>query len=253
MKTMRKVWILGLLAVLLLGGCGKPAPDSSDLDYSRLIVPAVDLTITDERGRTVYSRDFGVRCDAFRTEDIYLKLDGAQTVYHVTLQVGGKVYAFPVERVAGRATTLACTVGYPLKQLTGADNWRSATILPVQEGCVTVPVHGAGAYEVGSAAITIQEGKLTVTVTLDKSIDGSVDSAKVYVATTADQAARLDKKKFDGLTGKLDKAIPLGDAEIIAVYVQLSVTFDPNHAAPSPEVLLEGQEELWLQMMEPVG
>ena len=47
MKTMRKVWILGLLAVLLLGGCGKPAPDSSDLDYSRLIVPAVDLTITD--------------------------------------------------------------------------------------------------------------------------------------------------------------------------------------------------------------
>ena len=47
MKALRKVGIVGLLAALLLGGCGKPAPETSDLDYSTLIVPAVDLTITE--------------------------------------------------------------------------------------------------------------------------------------------------------------------------------------------------------------
>lgn len=227
--------------------------------YLTLKVPVEDeapvtLTIAGENGNTVYSRDFGLCAGPFRTEDIYLGLKGDHTVYNVTLQVGDKVYTFPVERVAGRISgSAACTAGYPLSEMTGAKNWRMATLLPVTDGVVTVPVYAAGAYEVGSATFTIADGALTVSVTMDGAADGSVDSARVYVAANADEAAQLGRNKFAGLTGKLDRAIALGDAEIIAVYVKLAVTFDPSGATAVSVEPMENQEALWLQMMAPNG
>ena len=47
MKIACKILVLGLLAALLLTGCGKGAPETSEPDYSKLIVPPVDLAITD--------------------------------------------------------------------------------------------------------------------------------------------------------------------------------------------------------------
>lgn len=48
MKTMCRLWIVGLLGALLLTGChaGSTASDAQP-DYSALIVPPVDLAITD--------------------------------------------------------------------------------------------------------------------------------------------------------------------------------------------------------------
>ena len=69
---------------------------------------------------------------------------------------------------------------------------------------------------------------------------------KVYVAANADEAAQLGKSKFSGFKGKLDKAIPLGDAEIIAVYVKMEVTFDPSGAAAVSVEPLADQEALRL-------
>ena len=266
-----KRWLCVLLAMMMLLGTAlaedvcyvADVADESGLStgcsYLRLKVPVEDeapvlLTITGDNGRMVYSRDFGLCAGSFRTEDIYLALKGASTVYYVTLQVGDATYAFPVERVTSRISGgAACTAGYPLANMTGQDGWRTATLLQVIDGTVIVPVCAVGAYEVGSAAFTVAEGKLTVSVTMDDASDGAVDSAKVYVATTAEEAAQLGRNKFAGLTGKLDKAIPLGEAEIIAVYVKLAVSFDPGSAAAVSAEPMEDQEALWLQMMEPVG
>lgn len=266
-----KRWLCGLLACLMLLGTAL-ADDvcyianvageqgvSTGCSYLTMKVPVeeealVTLTITGENGKTVYSRDFGLCAGSFRTEDIYLGLKGSRSVYNVTLQVGDKIYVFPVERVASRISgSAACTAGYPLSEMTGAKNWRMAMLLPVTDGTVTVPVYAAGAYEVGSAFLTVADGTLTVSVTMDGAADGSVDSAKIYVAANADEAAQLGKNKFSGATGKLDKAIPLGDAEIIAVYVKMEVTFDPSGAAAVSVEPLADQEALWLQMMEPNG
>lgn len=266
-----KRWLCTLLACLMLmatalaedvcyiANVADERGVTTGCSYLTLKVPveeeaAVTLTITGENGKTVYSRDFGLCAGPFRTEDIYLGLKGSRTVYDVTLQVGDEVYAFPVERVASRISgSAACTAGYPLSEMTGAKNWRMATLLPVSDGTVTVPVYATGAYEVGSASLTIAGGTLTVSVTMDSAADGSIDSAKVYVAANADEAAQLGKSKFSGVTGKLDKAIPLGEAEIIAVYVKMEVTFDPSGAAAVSVEPLADQEALWLQMMEPNG
>lgn len=229
---------------------------TTDCSYIRLKVPAenegqVLLTITDPSGNTVYQRDFGLRSEPFRTEDIYLKLSGGRTVYQVRLQVGGTTYAFPVERIPGKLTgAAACTAGYPLADLSGAEGWRTATLLQVKDGSVTVPVHASGAYTVGTATFRISGGQLTVTVKLDQGVGGKVESAKVYVATNALTARQLGKNQFSGTTGSLDKPIDLHGATYAAVYVKLTLSFDPAGAAASPAVVLDGQQRLWDAMQQ---
>ena len=45
----------------------------------------VMLQITDEAGSLHYQRDYGLISGTFRSEDIYLRLQGATTIYQVTL------------------------------------------------------------------------------------------------------------------------------------------------------------------------
>ena len=265
-----KRWFLALMAVCMLLVCSSALAEDvcfiSDVtretgvttgcSYLRLRVPVEEeaqvlLTITGKNGRTVYQRDFGLCSGPFRTEDIYLKLQGASTVYDVALQVGEKLYTFPVERVTGHLTgTAGCTMGVLLREITGQSGWRMATVLLNRDGETTVPVVAGGAYTVGRATFLVAQGKLTVTVELDEAVDGSVDNAKVFVATDMTAASRLGKNKFTGLTGKLNKSIDLGSAPWAAVYVNLSLSFDPNGASAAPEAIDEAQQELWLQLQD---
>ena len=265
-----KRWLLALLTACALLACGAAAAEDvcfiSDVagssgvttgsSYLQLRVPVEEeaqvlLTIAGENDRLVYQRDFGLCAGPFRTEEIYLKLQGASTVYHITLQVGETVYAFPVERVAGRLNgSAACTAGLPLSELSGADGWRMATILPVQDGETTVPVVAGGAYTVGTATFRMQAGKLTVTVALSDAVDGVVDSGKIFVATDATVAAQLGRSKFPGLTGKLNKPIDLGDAAYVAVYVNMMVSFDPSGAAAAPSQTDANQQAWWLKLVD---
>lgn len=228
---------------------------STDCSYVRLKVPVdgeaqVTLTIAGPGGNTVYQRDFGVRTESFRTEDIYLKLRGDQTTYQVTLQVGDATYAFPVERVVGRLSGAAgCTAGYPLSELSGVDGWRTATLLRVKNGTTTVPVQASGAYDVGEATFKISGGQLTVSVALDDGVNGRIESAKVYVATNALTAGQLGRSKFGGAIGKLNKPIDLNGADYAAVYVKLTLAFDPAGASRDPVTLLDGQDALWQTML----
>lgn len=212
----------------------------------------VTLSIADETGSLVYQRDHGLCSGKFRSEDIYLRLSGSQTTYHVTLWTGDSSYSFPLRRVMPRLTgNAACSVGYPLSQLTGASTWKSATILDVyalEGSSVTVPLHASDAYEIGTVTFRISGGALTVSANITGSVDGSIDKSTVYVATTALEAQDLGRKSFSGPTGKLDRTIDLMGAPYVAVYVNLTVSFDPTGAPASPSVTLNGQDALWQQM-----
>lgn len=211
----------------------------------------VTLSIADGSGSLVYQRDYGLCSGSFRSEDVYLRLTDRQTAYQVTLQAGDGCYAFPLLRVMPRLTgNAACSVGLPLSALSGTDTWKSATVLDVaalSEMPLTVPLHASGAYEVGTVTFAVSGGAVTVTAQLFDELDGSIEKSTVYVATTALEAQQLGRKSFHGPTGKLNAPIDLMSAPYVAVYVSLTVSFDPS-AAPSPEVTLEGQEELWLLM-----
>ena len=69
------------------------------------------------------------------------------------------------------------------------------------------------------------------------------------MATNPIDAQNLGTKSFGGLSGKLNEPIDLLGAEYAAVYVKLTVSFNPADLPASPDVQLDGQEELWQQML----
>lgn len=230
----------------------------SDQAYLRIVCPVADdsrvtVTITDENGSIIYQRDYGLCSGDFRSEDIYLRLNGAQTLYCVRVAAGDDIADFQVNRTMPRLQeNAACSVGYPLSQLSGAGSWKSATLLDLSalaDADLTVPMHASGAYTLGSVTFHVSGGALTVHADITDTADGQIDRATVYVATNPIDAQNLGTKSFSGLSGKLDEPIDLLGAEYAAVYVKLTVSFNPADLPASPDVQLDGQEELWQQML----
>lgn len=212
---------------------------STDKSFLRLTCGSVEgevvITIRDAGGSIVYQRDHGTRSGSFRSDEIYLGLEGASTRYQVSMQAGSAAYAFALVRTQPRQKGVtACTAGCPLSLLTGADTWKSATLLDVRNmrEPVTVPVQAGGGLAIGEAVFSVEDGVLTVTAQLAPGVGGVIDSAKVYVAANVLDARQLDTKKFKGLTGSLDRGIDLHGAGYAAVYVKLTVSYDPAQALP---------------------
>lgn len=235
----------------------------SDREYLRISCPVeeesrVTVTIADANGSITYQRDYGVCSGTFRSEDIYLRLSGAETLYRVSVSTGEEVASFQVNRTMPRLEgNAACAVGYPLSALAGGSGWKSATLLDVNAlamQSLTVPMHASGAYDLGSVTFSVKRGELIVHADVAPGVDGTIDKATVYVATNSIDAQNLGTKYFGGASGKLDSGIPLGGADYAAVYVKLTVSFDPSGVPASPAVTLEGQQELWQQMLQqPAG
>ena len=232
---------------------------SMDESYLRLTCPIegeqqVTVMVTDARGGLQYQRDYGLCSGMFRSEDIYLRLDGGETVYQVTVQVDGVPYFLTVTRVMPRLTdNLACSAGYPLAMLSGSGAWQSATILDVAalEGSSTdVPLIASGAYTLGTVTFTVSGGQLTASAELFGGVDGSIDRATVYVATNALQAQGLGGRRFMGATGRLDERMDLEGTPYAAVYVELRVSFDPSGVPGMGDAVQDGQDMLWMLMQD---
>ncbi|MBE5804346.1 MAG: hypothetical protein E7316_07530 [Clostridiales bacterium] len=233
---------------------------TSDRSYLQVTCPlegdaAVTLSVTDAMGSPVYQRDYGVCSGKFRSEDIFLRLSGSQTTYHVTLWVGDAGYSFPLRRVMPKLVgNAACSAGYPLASLTGSGSWKTATLLDVAGVSLrplTVPLYASGAYEIGTVTFAVEGGCLTVSAHLDEGVHGSIDQSSIQVATTALEAETLGKKSFSGAAVGLDRPVDLQGTPYAAVYVNLTVSFDPSGAAPMPATDSDMQQEqqfLWNKM-----
>lgn len=212
----------------------------------------VTLSVTGEDGSLVYQRSYGLCSGRFSSEDIFLRLNGSQTDYWVALQAGDQCYAFSLRRVQPRMSGVsACSAGYPLRSITGADTWRCATVLDLTalEGAsMTVPLLAGDAYEIGTVTFSAARGALTVSACLNEGVDGSIDKGTVYVAETALEAKTLGKKSFSGLKGRLNQSLALADTSYAAVYVALTVSFDPQGVPEASDTQLQGQEDVWQRM-----
>lgn len=212
----------------------------------------VTLSVTGEDGSLVYQRSYGLCSGRFSSEDIFLRLNGSQTDYRVALQAGDQCYAFSLRRVQPRMSGVsACSAGYPLRSITGADTWRCATVLDLTalEGAsMTVPLLAGDAYEIGTVTFSAARGALTVSACLNEGVDGSIDKGTVYVAETALEAKTLGKKSFSGLKGRLNQSLALADTSYAAVYVALTVSFDPQGVPEASGTQLQGQEDVWQRM-----
>lgn len=214
----------------------------------------VMLQITDEAGSLHYQRDYGLISGTFRSEDIYLRLQGATTIYQVTLTAGDDAYAFTVERVMPRLKhNHACSVGYPLEKITGDNKWQSVTLIDVAQVAkrpLTVALHASDAYELGTATFTVENGELSVTLDLLPQAQAEVEESRLYVALDAITAKQLGQRQFLGYEGALSKPVPLGGTPYAAVLLDLTVSFDPAALPASPKVTLDGQQAIWEQMQQ---
>ena len=227
----------------------------TDRSFVQLTCPWVDgdvmVTIRDQAEGLVYQKDYGTCSGPFRSDEIYLSLNGSETVYRVAVDAGENAYAFRLRRTMPRLKdNTACSFGCPLSLLTGQDSWKSVLLLDLaaMEEPVTVPMQASGAYTLGSVSFAYDQGFLTVSAQITPGIDGAIDKAAVYVASNVLEATKLDTKKFAGIEARLDEPIDVIGLDYAAVYVKLTVSFDPSGVPGLMELDLTDQLYL-LDMM----
>lgn len=233
---------------------------STDRSYLRVCCPlpgeaggqSVTLTIRDGWGYLVYQRDYGSCRGDFRSEDVYLPLEGASTRYNVTLSCGGSVHEFSITRMAPRLTDAHVTAcGLPLTELTGRTDNRFAVIIDpwaLEGSTLTVPLVSSG-MQVGYASITVSGGEVTVSAAL--TAEGRIERSTVYVARDAATAATLGANHFTGTKARLNQSIDLYGTPYAAILLQLTVAYDAATAQPFREDPWFSQEQygLWEMML----
>lgn len=225
----------------------------TDRSYLRVRCPLageqpVTMSIHDEWGYLVYQRDYGLCRDSFRSEDVYLRLDGSAATYTVTLQAGSDTYMFLVTREMAKLTdsgVYAC--GLPLSDLSGTRSNKFAVIIDVDalEGStLTVPLISGGA-QLGYVYYTVDGGALSVSAML--TVDGEIIKSAIYVARDAVTAQTLGTNHFTGRKARLDRDIDLSGTPYAAVMVQLTVSYDPATAQAwyQDDFFIGQQRSLW--------
>lgn len=255
-----------LLALVLLMACPALAEDvcvvedasaatsvTTDRSYLRVSCPLqgqqpVTMTIRDSWGYLVFQRDYGLCSGTFRSEDVYLRLDGSSATYTVTVQSGDESYKFRVTREMPRLTDSGVYAhGLALSEMTGGRSNKHAVIVDVDalEGStLSVPIVSSG-MQLGYANITVEDGAMNVSAML--TADGTIEKSTVYVACDAVTAQTLGTNHFTGTKTKLNRDVDLHGTPYVAVMLQLTVSYDAAAAQPlqEDELYLDMQRELW--------
>lgn len=255
-----------LLALLLLMTCPALAEDvyvvedasaassvSTDRSYLRVSCPLdgqqpVTMTIRDAWGYLVFQRDYGLCSGTFRSEDVYLRLDGGSTTYTVTVQSGDAAYQFRVTREMPRLTDSGVyAYGLPLSEMTGGRSNKFAVIVDadaLEGSTLSVPLVSGG-MQLGYANITVDGGAVSVSAML--TVDGTIEKSTVYIACDAVTAQTLGTNHFTGTKTKLNRDVDLNGTPYAAVMLQLTVSYDAAAAQPlqEDELYLDMQTELW--------
>lgn len=207
------------------------------------------LSIWNASDELIYQKNHGEWEGFFRSDDIYLPLDGSQTTYAVTLQTGNGDFQWKVTRKMPRLNAqTACAAGMPLSTINGQHTYQQAVVIDLAASSgntLTMPLVANGVYQVGTVYLKVSDKSVTVTADISEGIDGTIDGGKVYAASTALEAQNLGTKQFGGKSGGLGKTITLTDAEYAVVYVNLTVSFIPEGVPEAPASAQPGQETLW--------
>lgn len=263
MKLLRPLLLLLLLTLLaapalaedvcVVSDASTATRITTDSSYLRVLCPLteecdVTLTVCDSWGYLIYQRSYGLCSGSFRSEDVYLRLEGSSATYTVTLRCGSAEHQFRVTREAPRLTDSGVTAqGMALSQITGRRGNACAVIIDVwalEGSTLTVPLVSGG-MQLGYANLTVEDGQLTVSAAL--TADGKIEKATVYIARDAVTAATLGTNRFTGVKTKLNRAVDLQGTPYAAVLVQLTVSYDAATAEFCHEdpLYLQEQQDLW--------
>ena len=201
---------------------------------SKLAEP-VRLTLTQVNTHTLLmDKDYGYQSRQFDSGVIYLPYSYNQTEpYLVTLYVGNMVYAIPYMQQQPRMEfNTACTYGVRLRDLDGriTGDWMMGTMLDLNQlrssGVQYVNLCASNLYVVGQAAITMQDGSISVQPLFLSNANVEVQGLSVYLITecaglSSDPAAAGFPAYAAG------EWIPVDGAESALLYMPMSISYDP--------------------------
>lgn len=239
--------------VCTVGDASSASAVTTDCSYLRVSCPLqgeqhVTMTIRDAWGYLVYQRDYGLCSSSFRSEDVYLRLDGSSTTYTVTVDAGGASHTFRVTREMPRLTDSGVYAhGLSLSAINGGRSNKFAVIIDadaLEGSTLSVPLMSGG-MQLGYANLTVERGTLSVSAVL--TAEGKIEKSTVFVARDALSALTLGTNHFTGVKTKLNRSVDLHGTPYAAVMVQLTVSYDAATAQAwqQDEIWLEMQEELW--------
>ena len=209
----------------------------------------VMISVTDSSDRLVYQHNYGVCSGLFTSEDIYLKIEDISTDYTIRLTGGTNSYDLVVRRKIQRLKdNTACSVGYPLSSLNGRSSWQSGTFLSknaLAGAPVTVPLHASGNTTLGSVTFSLSGDHLITSINPDPSADFEMTGSSICIASTQEEIQSLGTQGFHGTSGSVGSSISWPASDIIAVFVRLTVSYNPASLPASPQISMSGQESLY--------
>jgi len=275
-----KRWIGWALLLALWTAC---LPAAAETDLSRLVPPdtavvtmegpqttwrslmavacpaegTVRLRITGPDGSVVYDAADRAADGFFVSEPVFLPLRGGNTRYTVSLTDDAGTRTAEVTRTQPYLEGVHASVGtLPLSAVTGQPGRERVLFLRNEDGERRFPLVAGGVYRLGEAVCTVSGGWLTVSLEILPEARALLREAQVRAAFTADAVAGLARPDADAIPAGPEEPIDLRGHAIAAVWIGLTVSFDP---AALESVSLSADPEqilLWREMEngeEPVG
>ena len=121
-------------------------------------------------------------------------------------------------------------------------------LVPATEGSLTFPLVANDAWQVGTVVCRGESGQLQVRTEMADGVTGT--DPRIEVALNAREIAGLT----DGGSGiccvSPGEAVDLGNAGVVAVWIGMSVSFDPARCGNAPDTYPEDQALLWRRMQD---
>ena len=273
-------WIGWALLLALWTAC---FPATAETDLSRLVPPdtavvtmegpqttwrslmavacpaegAVRLRITGPDGNVVYDAADRAVNGFFVSESVYLPLRGGNTRYTVSLTDDTGTRTAEVTRTQPYLEGVHASAGtLPLSAVTGRPGRERILFLRNEDGERRFPLVAGGVYRLGEAVCAVSGGWLTVSLEILPEARALLREAQVRAAFTADAVAGLIQPDEDAVPAGPDEPIDLRGHAIAAVWIGLTVSFDPAVLESVSQNADPEQILLWQEMEngeEPVG
>lgn len=260
MRT-RILWLLAALA--LLCACAS-AEDMAVIDaatagtvvmtepYFTVSCPAegiVTMTVSDDHGALCYERRALSDDGLFVSDAVYLPLQEGNTAYTVEITSESGTWSFSLVRTMGYLSGLHASAGtYPFAAAAGRPSDERIMLVAAVDGTRSFPLVAGSAWEVGTVICTVEDGQLTVSVQLNEGVTGG--DADVEVALHAYEIAGLTDAGNGIRCAAAGEPIDLENAGAVAVWVGMTVSFNPALCLNAPEDGPGDQDLLWRRMVD---
>ena len=256
--------ILASLAAALLLAIPAQAEDMAVIDASEVSTAVITqpyftvscpaegtvlMTITDEYGALCYERLENCVSGTFVSDAVYLPMQEGNTRYTVEVTSDAGTWQLGVVRTLAYLRGQHASAGtYSFASAAGRPSGERIMLIAGTDGTRSFPLIANNAWQVGTVTCEVADGQLLVSTELAEGVTGS--EPRIEVALSAREIAGLTDAGSGILCAGAGEPVDLGDAGAVAVWVGMTVSFEPALCGNAPQDGPEDQALLWRRMCD---